>query len=311
MKILLFGKYGQLGWELYRSLQPLGEVAAYDFPEVDFTKPSSLKPLFERAKPEVVINAAAYTDVDKAESETEKARLINAEAPAVLAETCRALGAAFIHYSTDYVFDGKKGSLYTEADKPNPLNVYGRTKLEGEEAVKQAGGTYLIFRTAWVYSMRRECFVTKVLRWARSQTKMRIVDDQVSSPTWARALADVTGQLLSKAGSDPISWLTECCGLYHLAGRGAVSRLKWAEAIIENDPIENKQIMQKLVAAKSEDFANEAERPYFSALDCSKFGRKFALILPDWRISLCLAMKDINHMLEWDLSLDGFMKKGK
>ena len=236
MKILLFGKHGQLGWELHRSLQGLGQVLAYDYPEIDFTVPSSLRRFVEDYRPQIVINAAAYTDVDKAESEAERARLINAEAPAFLAEICRDLGAAFIHYSTDYVFDGQKGTPYTEDDAPHPLNVYGQTKLEGEQAILQAGGTNLIFRTAWVYSMRRDSFVTKVLRWAHSQDEMRIVEDQVSNPTWARALAEITAQLLAKAGPDPLPWLSERRGLYHLAGRGFTSRLEWAKAILRNDP---------------------------------------------------------------------------
>jgi dTDP-4-dehydrorhamnose reductase len=291
MKILLFGKYGQLGWELHRSLQCLGEVVAYDLPEVDFTKPSSLRPLLERARPEVVINAAAYTDVDKAESETEKARLINAESPGVLAETCRALGAAFIHYSTDYVFDGKKGSPYTEADKPNPLNVYGRTKLDGEEAVKQAGETYLIFRTAWVYSMRRECFVTKVLRWARTQAEMRIVDDQVSNPTWARSLADCTAQLLARAGTEPLPWIAERGRLYHLAGWGFASRFEWAKEILKEDPLQVQQIVRGIIPARSNEFPSFTTRPCFSALRCDKFEQGFELRLVDWSAALRLAIK--------------------
>jgi dTDP-4-dehydrorhamnose reductase len=291
MKILLFGKYGQLGWELHRSLQCLGEVVAYDYPEVDFTKPSSLKPLLAHIRPEVVINAAAYTDVDKAESETEKARLINAEAPGLLAEACRALSAAFIHYSTDYVFDGRKGSPYTEADKPNPLNVYGQTKLDGEEAVKQAGGTYLIFRTAWIYSMRRDCFVTKVLRWAHIQTEMRIVEDQMSNPTWARSLADCTGQLLARAGSQPLPYISERAGLYHIAGSGIASRLQWAKAILENDPHPTQRTCKRILPARSKEFPSYVLRPCFSALDCDNFIRDFSLHLADWYPALCLAME--------------------
>jgi dTDP-4-dehydrorhamnose reductase len=227
MKILLFGKHGQLGWELQRSLQGLGQVLAYDYPEVDFTAPSSLRRLVEDIGPQIVINAAAYTDVDKAESEAERAKLINAEAPALLAEMCRNLGAALIHYSTDYVFDGQTGTPYTENDAPRPLNVYGQTKLDGEGAIFQAGATSLIFRTAWVYSTRRDSFVSKVLSWAHSQPEIRIVDDQISNPTWARALAEITAQLLAKVGPDPLPWLSERRGLYHLAGWGFTSRLEW------------------------------------------------------------------------------------
>ncbi len=291
MKILLFGKHGQLGWELRRSLQGLGQVLAYDYPEIDFTVPSSLRRLVEDSRPQIVLNAAAYTDVDKAESEAPRARLINAEAPAILAEICRGLGAAFIHYSTDYVFDGQKGTPYTEDDAPHPLNVYGQTKLEGERAVLQSGGNNLIFRTAWVYSMRGDSFVSKVLSWAHSQHEMRIVEDQVSNPTWARALAEITAQLLAKAGPDPLPWLSECRGLYHLAGRGFTSRLGWAKAILQNDPKQARQIVQRVLLARSAEFPTAAVRPLFSALDCGKFERAFALRLPDWELTLHLAME--------------------
>jgi dTDP-4-dehydrorhamnose reductase len=291
MKILLFGKHGQLGWELQRSLHGLGQVFAYDYPEVDFTTPSSLRRLVEDLGPQIVINAAAYTDVDKAESEVERAKLINAEAPALLAEICRGLGAAFIHYSTDYVFDGQKGTPYTETDAPNPLNIYGQTKLEGEGAVLRAGGTSLIFRTAWVYSMRRDSFVSKVLGWARSQHEMRIVEDQVSNPTWARVLADITAQLLAKAEPDPLPWLSERRGLYHLAGWGFTSRLEWAKAILQNDPNQAYQIVQRVLPARSAEFPMDAVRPLFSALDCGKFEQVFANRLPDWKLGLRLAME--------------------
>lgn len=290
MRILLFGKYGQLGWELHRSLQSLGQVLAYDYPEVDFIVPSSLKRLVEDFRPQIVINAAAYTDVDKAESEAGRAKLINAEAPALLAEVCRGLGAALIHYSTDYVFDGQKGTPYTEADAPLPLNGYGRTKLEGEGAVLQAGGTSLIFRTAWVYNTRRDSFVSKILSWAHSQSEMRIVEDQVSNPTWARALAEITAQLLAKAGPDPLPWLAERRGLYHLAGWGFTSRIEWAKAILQNDPKQAHQVVQRVLPARSDEFPTAAVRPLFSALDCRKFERTFALRLPNWKLALSLAM---------------------
>ena len=290
MKILLFGKYGQLGWELHRSLQGLGQVLAYDYPEIDFIVPFSLRRFVEDIGPQIVINAAAYTDVDIAESEPERAKLINAEAPALLAEICRGLGAVFIHYSTDYVFDGQKGTPYTENDAPRPLNIYGQTKLEGEGAVLQAGGTSLIFRTAWVYSMRRESFVSKVLSWAHSQREMRVVEDQVSNPTWARALAEITAQLLAKAGPAPHPWLAERRGLYHLAGWGFASRLEWAKAIVRNDPNRVQQIVQRMLPARSAEFPAAAVRPLFSALDCRKFEQAFSLLLPNWELALSLAM---------------------
>jgi dTDP-4-dehydrorhamnose reductase len=291
MKILLFGKHGQLGWELHRTLQSLGHVLAYDYPEVDFTAPFSLRRLVEDFGPQIVINAAAYTDVDRAESEPERAKLINTEAPILLAEVCRGLSAAFIHYSTDYVFDGQKGTPYTERDAPRPLSVYGQTKLEGDQAVLQVGGTNLIFRTAWVYSTRRDSFVSKVLSWAHSQHEMRIVEDQVSNPTWARGLAEITAQLLAKAGSAPLQWLAARSGLYHLAGWGFASRLEWAKAIVRNDPNATQQLVKTIIPARNSEFHTAAERPCFSALDCGKFEQIFAIRLPDWRLGLHLAME--------------------
>jgi dTDP-4-dehydrorhamnose reductase len=265
---------------------------AYDYPEIDFTVPSSLRRIVEDSQSQIVINAAAYTDVDKAESESEQAKLINTDAPSILAETCRGLGAAFIHYSTDYVFDGTKGTPYTEEDFPHPLNIYGRTKLAGEQAILKAGGVNLIFRTAWVYSLRRDSFVTKVLRWAHSQTEMHIVDDQVSNPTWARALADITAQLLAKAEPDPLAWLAERCGLYHLAGRGDASRFEWAKEILNYHEKKAPQLVINVHPACSADFPTPAARPNISALDCGKFEQIFNLQLPGWKDALRLAMEE-------------------
>jgi dTDP-4-dehydrorhamnose reductase len=292
MKILLLGKYGQLGWELHRSLQCLGQVLAYDYPDIDYSKPRSLKPLIEELRPQLVINAAAFTDVDKAESEAERARLVNTEAPALLAEACRTLGSGFIHYSTDYVFDGMKGAPYGENDAPCPLNHYGQSKLEGERAIEQVGGIYLIFRTAWLYSMRRDNFVTRVLSWAHSQNELHIVEDQASNPTWARALAEVTAHLLARAKSDPCSWLKARSGLYHLAGSGFASRLEWAKAIVRNDPRIEQQLVRTILPARTVDYPSPAMRPHHSALDCSRFERAFDLRLPDWELALRLALDE-------------------
>jgi dTDP-4-dehydrorhamnose reductase len=292
MKILLFGKHGQLGWELNRTLQPLGEVEAYDYPEVDFSEPSSLEPLVRMIKPRIVINAIAYTDVDRAESEVDKARLINAEAPAVLAAACRDLGISFLHYSTDFVFDGRKETPYMEDDRPSPLNTYGQTKLEGERAVLGAGGANLVFRTAWVYSLRGNNFVTKVLRWARTQPELRVVNDQVGNPTWARALAEVSAQLVAKAGLAPLPWLSERSGLYHLAGRGIASRYEMAQVILQVAQAASPLAATKILPARTDDFPSNAVRPKYSALECSRFERVFSLRLPDWKVALRLALEE-------------------
>jgi dTDP-4-dehydrorhamnose reductase len=291
MQILLLGNTGQLGWELHRSLGPLGEVIAFDFPQIDLLQPDSLRQVVRAARPQVIVNATAYTAVDQAESEIEKAMAINAEAPGVLAEEAVRLPAVFVHYSTDYVFDGAKGSLYLESDAPNPLGAYGRSKLAGERAIEQVGGKYLILRTSWVYSMRRDSFVTKVRQWGRQQLTLQVVSDQVGNPTWARMLAEATAQLLAKGGENLSGWLGERTGLYHLAGSGYASRLEWAQAILRYDPNRSEIVTNDLVPALTSDFPSPAQRPLFSALECEKFTEAFGLRLPAWQDALKLAMK--------------------
>ena len=293
MKILLFGKNGQLGWELQRALASFDGLLCFDYPEVDLTKPDNLcQILAQVGKVDVIINAAAYTAVDQAENEPELARAINRDAPALMAEEAKRMGAAFIHYSTDYVYDGKKNEAYIESDEPSPLSMYGLSKLEGDEAVQQVGCHSLILRTSWVYSMRGETFVKKVLRWARSQTTLQIVDDQISNPTWARALAQATVELLLMVKGQGMSWLIERKGLYHLAGSGYVSRYEWAWEIIQNDPRKEEHLVQKILAANTADFPTPAVRPLFSALSCDAFYQAFGFCLPSWRESLEMALNN-------------------
>jgi len=290
MKILLLGNTGQLGWELQRALQPLGEVAAFDYPEIDLADAAALRATIHQQRPNLIVNATAYTAVDKAESEAALAHAINAAGPGVLAEGARDLNAALIHYSTDYVFDGAKGRFYVETDAPNPLNVYGQSKLAGEQAIQDVGGAYLILRTAWVYSTRRDSFVAKVLQWSRKNENLKIVSDQVSNPTWARMLAGITALLLAQAGPDRVGYFNEKRGLYHLAGSGYASRFEWAQRILENDPHKDEQITRALEPAATADFPTPAQRPLFSALDCARFEQTFGLRLPEWQAALRLAM---------------------
>ncbi len=294
MRILLFAKNGQLGWELQRTLAPLGEVIALDFPEVDFTQPQLLKEVVYQAKPGVIVNPAAYTAVDRAETDQITARLVNSDAVEVLATAAKALQIPLIHYSTDFVFDGTKGSLYVETDTPNPLNVYGSTKLAGEQAALQSGAVTLVLRTSWVYSMRQGGFVTKVLTWAREQQTLRIVQDQVSGPTSARMLAEATALLLAKAGLDPVNFLGERQGLYHLAGEGSCSRYEWAKTILALDPRKEAQRVTQIEPANSAEFPSPAIRPANSSLNCDKFAHVCDLRLPSWQLALKM-------MLEKDL----------
>ena len=294
MNILLLGKFGQLGWELRRALAPVGNVTALDYPEIDLLQADKVREMVRTLQPQVIINATAYTAVDRAESEPELAMAINARAPALLAEEALRLGALLIHYSTDYVFDGKKGSEYLESDRPNPLGVYGQSKLDGERFIQAVGGDTLILRTSWVYSLRRDSFVTKVLQWSRQQPVLHLVSDQVSNPTWARMLAEVTALLLAKGGDSWREWLGERRGLYHLAGSGSASRLEWAQAILRLDPKQTEQVARQTQPARTADFPTPAQRPLFSALNCDLFPRTFGLSLPPWEEALAMAME--NHV---------------
>jgi dTDP-4-dehydrorhamnose reductase len=290
IRLLLIGKNGQLGWELQRTLATLGDLTAVDYPEIDLEQVETIRDLFHRYDPQVVINAAAFTKVDLAEAESDKAWKINALAPGVLAEEACRYKAAIVHYSTDYVFDGGKTDPYIETDTPNPLNHYGRSKLEGERLVQAAGGAFLILRTSWVYSLRRGGFVNKVLEWARQQEKLRIVDDQVASPTWARTLAEATAQLFAQGIKDLPGYLAGKAGLYHLAGNGFTSRYEWASRILELDPRRQEQTVRKLLPAATVDFPTAAQRPLFSALNCDLFYKTFGFQLPGWEETLGLAM---------------------
>ena len=288
MKILLFGAMGQLGSELQRKLSPLGEIAAYDIHNLNLENIRDVRETIRAENPSVIVNASAYTAVDQAEKEADRAFTVNGEIPGLFAEECARLNAFLIHYSTDYVFDGTKEFPYLEDDSPNPLGVYGKSKLAGEEAIRSGESNYLILRTSWVYSGNRNSFVTKVLEWARKQEVMSVVSDQVSNPTWARTLADVTAQLLAKG----MDCLTEHHGLYHVAGVGHASRLEWAKKIIELDPNKHEQKVQEIVPAFTSDFPTPAQRPLFSALDCSLFQSTFEIALPQWEDALRRAMTE-------------------
>ncbi len=286
MKILLFGAMGQLGTELQSTMSSLGEIAAYDIHNLNLEHTGNVRETIRMLRPDVIVNASAYTAVDQAESEADKAFRVNGEIPGVLTEEAAQLNAFLIHYSTDYVFDGCKNAAYIETDAPNPLGIYGKSKLAGEEAIRTGKANYLIMRTSWVYSRNRSSFVTKVLEWARKQEVMSVVDDQVSNPTWAHRLAEVTTHLLRKN----LDFLSERKGLYHVAGNGYASRLDWAKKIIELDPNRHEQKVREILPARTADFPTPAQRPLFSALDCSLFQSTFDIPLPRWEEDLQRAM---------------------
>lgn len=291
MKIVLFGKNGQVGWELQRILPSLGQVAALDYDDLDLADLKALRARLDELKPDLIVNASAYTAVDRAEAERDLAVKVNGEAPGVMAEAARRSGAMLVHYSTDYVFDGAKGSPYVETDIPNPLNVYGESKLAGEVAIQQAAEAYLILRTSWVYSTRMQGgFVKKVLAWARQNDVLRIVDDQRGCPTWARMLAETTALVVAKGGDQPFDYFKSRRGIYHLAGKGSASRFEWAGAILNCDPRPQEQRVKILQPASSSEFPTPAARPSCSVLNCDLFESTFGLRILDWEESLQLAM---------------------
>lgn len=291
MKILLFGRNGQLGSEFQRILRRLGEATFLDQDDLDLCDIHALTETLDTLKPNLIVNASAYTAVDRAETEQETAMKINALAPGAMAEWARKSQTVLIHYSTDYVFDGRKGLPYMESDLANPLNIYGKSKLAGERAVAQAGDAYLILRTSWVYSMQGNSFVSKVLEWARKNETLKIVSDQVSNPTWARDLAWATEQAILQNQANLLDVMRERHGVYHLAGNGYASRYEWAKQILANDPNWIEQLVRSLEPVSSDEFPTPALRPLFTALDCTKFEATFNLKMPDWKESLKDAMR--------------------
>lgn len=290
-KILLLGNTGQLGWELNRSLLTLGEIMALDYPDMNMASLASIRQVVKESKPNMIINATAYTNVDRAESEPELAMAINGTGPGILAEEAQKINAVLLHYSTDFVFDGTKGEPYTEIDAPQPISVYGETKLAGEIAIQSTACDYLIFRTSWVYSLRRPCFVTKVMGWAHQQEVLRIVDDQVSTPTWARTLAEATAQIIAQGQGQPLQYLREKRGIYHLADSGYCSRYEWAQAIVKQASRNEHLMVKEIHPAKSSEFPTPAARPSMSPLDCNKFVQTFSINMPLWHVALRTAFQ--------------------
>jgi len=282
MRILVIGSTGQLGWELQRSLVSLGTIIAVDYPELDLVRPDSIVNCINDTAPDLILNAAAYTAVDQAEKEPDLAGAVNGLAPGILAEQALKRGIILVHYSTDFVFDGKKGRPYRESDKAAPINIYGKTKLEGERAIQEVGGEYYIFRTSWLYSIRRPCFVSKVLDWARTQDTLRIVSDQIGSPTWARTLAESTAQALGRIIARDRTWRETTSGIYHAAGIGSASRFEWAQQILALDPHPEEHMVTQLQEASSADFETAAARPAYSVLDCSRFQNTFDAFYISW-----------------------------
>jgi dTDP-4-dehydrorhamnose reductase len=287
-KILIFGRAGQVAWELRHKLACLGQVASVGFAQVDFSNPDKIRDAVRAAEPAVIVNAAAYTAVDKAESARETAWAINATAPGVIAEEAMRLGSLLVHYSTDYVYDGSKQGAWVETNTPNPLNVYGQSKLAGDEAIQAVGGDHLILRTSWVYGARGSNFLLTMLRLARERPELRIVDDQTGSPTTseciAQATADILAQILSPAGGG----LAGRSGVYHLANTGATTWFGFAKAFLQKQPA-----CPKLTPISTSEYPTPAKRPVNSVLSCKRLADTFGVQMPRWEDALELVLETL------------------
>ncbi len=288
MKILLFGKNGQLGWELQRSLAPLGEVIALNRKSADYcgdlTNLQDLANTVKQINPDVIVNAAAYTAVDKAESEPELAHIINADAPAILAQQAKLIGAWLVHYSTDYVFNGSGTIAWQETDQTVPLNIYGMTKLAGEQAIQNSGCKHLIFRTSWVYATRGNNFAKTMLRLAQERDSLAVINDQSGAPTGADLLADITAHAIVKAQLAP-----ELAGLYHLVASGETTWHGFASFVIDTahrQGINLNTTVDAISPIPTSAFPTAAKRPANSKLNTHKLQTHFSITLPEWQMGV-------------------------
>lgn len=292
MKILLTGKNGQVGFELQRALAPLGEIVATDLQECDLSDAAAIRKLVAEVAPQIIVNPAAYTAVDKAETEPQLAQAINGTAPGVFGEAAARLGALVIHYSTDYVFDGTKTGAYVETDTPNPQGVYGKTKLAGEQALQQSGADYVTFRTSWVFGAHGGNFAKTMLRLAAERESLNVVADQFGAPTSAALLADVTAQVVGQYKRQGRSGFP--FGLYHLVASGATSWHEYAQVVIRAAQVAGKPLKltaEDVVPIATTAYPLPAPRPINSRLDTNRLRQTFGLELPSWQSGL-------NHVLQ-------------
>jgi dTDP-4-dehydrorhamnose reductase len=292
LRVLLTGKTGQVGFELQRALAAIGQVVAFDRSELDLSSVDAIRARVREVRPQIIVNAAAYTAVDKAEAEPEPAMRINGVAPGIMADEARRLGAILVHYSTDYVFDGTKKEPYVEDDPPNPVSGYGRSKLAGEQAIAASGAPHLIFRTSWVYAARGQNFVRTMLRLGRERGELRIVDDQVGAPTWARFIAEATAQVLRQLG-DGHQAIGNRAGIYNLTATGAVSWHGFASAIFAEAKAHLGMTPPKLIPISTAEYPLPARRPANSCLDNSKLTRTFGLTPPRWEGMLAACFSNL------------------
>ncbi len=287
MKILLTGVNGQVGWELRRTLAPLGEIVAADRALMDLSRPHCIRQAMRQIRPDLIVNPAAYTAVDRAEAEPEMAHAINATAPGILAEEARRIKIPLLHFSTDYIFDGVKPDAYIETDRPNPQNIYGASKLAGEQAVQAAGIPHLVLRTSWVYGLRGKNFLLTMRRLARERHEINVVDDQFGAPTWSRLIAETTALVLARWLAD--SDLMARSGLYHLSAGGRTSWHGFTAEILSHMRHEGGTLAQ-LEAIPSAAYPTPARRPANSVLSNAKLANTFGVALPDWKVGLNLCL---------------------
>ena len=291
-RILIFGRIGQVGYELRRTLASLGPLTCVDYPEVYLTDPDSIRRWIRDSKPSIIVNAAAYTAVDKAETEFSLAQKINGIAPGIMAEEAKKTGALLVHYSTDYVYDGTKTSPYTEKDDTGPLGAYGRSKLAGDQAILAVDGNHLIFRLCWVYGARGNNFLLTMTRLARERETLRVVADQFGSPTWSRMIAETTALALKQV-IDEHDFLSQR-GMYHLCASGQTSWHGFAKAIVDSLPVEQRKC-REVQSIPTADYPTPAKRPAYSVMSCEKLERVFNLRLPSWEASLRDVIEELNH----------------
>ncbi len=291
-KILLLGKNGQVGWELQRALMPLGEIIALDSAQLNLADTQAMRQRVQQIKPDMIVNAAAYTAVDKAETDADSALAINGIAPGILAEEAKKIDALLVHYSTDYIFDGRKLGAYNEEDMPSPLSVYGKTKLAGEQAIRATGAKHLIFRTSWVYGARGKNFLLTMLRLAKERDELRIVHDQIGAPTWSRSIAEVSAQVLAQLSAPHAAkdLIEKVSGTYHLTSAGNVSWHDFAAAIMR---IAQVQPAPRLTTITTAEYPLPAPRPHNSVLSNAKLRGAFNLACGGWEENLKLCLEHI------------------
>lgn len=291
-KILITGVLGQVGYELQRSLAPFGTIIGIDKDEMDLTNPEAIRKFIAQVSPDIIVNPGAYTAVDLAEKDVDLCMAINSEAALVIAEEAKALNALLIHYSTDYVFDGTSIVPYQENDIPNPLNVYGASKLAGEKAISQLGGKHLILRTSWVYGTRGKNFLLTMLKLGKERDSLQIVSDQIGAPTWSRMIAEATAQIIAK-----LPYLENqegFYGIYNLTSSGKTSWLEFADTIFSMYSEKNPEFKRpELSGILSENYKTPAARPMNSLLSHDKLKKTFDLSIPDWKVALNLCINDL------------------